>query len=245
MNCRNEKNNKIPNSVVVALLLLMTFSIYKIINIKLQYKQANDRYEAIAAETVIRTGESGDLTIDHTSLSEMNPDYIGWLDVPGTEISYPVVYASDYEEYLRTDFNGEYSFAGTLFTDYRCAKGWNSRSTIVYGHRMNDGSMFGTLAEYKNEEFFNAHREIDIYTSDGLRVYEIFSVQNAEGGDWRYTVSFASDEDYVEWLNDMKTASLFETGVDVSSESEVVVLSTCVGGNNNRRIIVAAILRES
>ncbi|MEA4912536.1 MAG: hypothetical protein VB092_08025 [Oscillospiraceae bacterium] len=65
------------------------------------------------------------------------------------------------------------------------------------------------------------------------------------GGDWRYTVSFAGGDEYVEWLNGMKASSLVETDTDITSESDVIILSTCVGGNSEQRTVVAAILRES
>ena len=99
-------------------------------------------------------------------LREKYPDAVGWLTVPGTNIDYPFVWYEDNDYYLRRDLNGEPAKPGTIFMDYRCA-GDGSGYSIIYGHNMKSGAMFGTLGRFEDKAFFDAHPEGYILFEDG------------------------------------------------------------------------------
>ena len=78
-------------------------------------------------------------------LRDINPDCVGWIEIPGTNISYPIVQGRDNDHYLRLNFEGKYSVGGVIFLDHRCDSDFDRTNTIIYGHNMRDGSMFGSL----------------------------------------------------------------------------------------------------
>ena len=222
------------------------FSGYKLVSTLLEYKQAANGFDGLKANYVTdgetEDGESGYLKIDEAALIARNSDYIGWIDIPDTKISYPVLYAYDYYQYLRTSFDGEYSICGSLFIDYQCEKDWSSRNTIIYGHRMNDGSMFGTLKNYLGQSYFDAHSEIRIYSGDFISIYKPFAAYEAIAGDRSYTVNFSDDESFLEWASYVKGQSIVSSDVTIEGDDNVILLSTCKGGDNNDRIVVVAVL---
>ena len=116
----------------------------------------------------------GDLADPLAGLREQNPDIVGWIAVPFTNIDYPIVQAKDNDYYLRRDLNGDYAKPGTVFMDYRCAKDGSGYS-IVYGHNMKSGSMFGTLGRFEEKAFFDAHQEGRILFEDGWHTLRFFA----------------------------------------------------------------------
>ncbi len=246
------KRQRLLTAAIIVLLVICAFSVYKVVSIYAEYKKARDENRKIA-DAAVSTAEPGSgeadtesarLQVDYAALEEMNNDYIGWLDIPDTDISYPVVYASDYEEYIHTSFQGDYLYAGTLFADYRCREDWSGKNTIIYGHRMNDGSMFGTLKKYFDRNFFENHREIDIYIQGKVMVYEVFSVYEAIAADESYTVDFADDEAFQSWLNSLTEKNTLANDTALCADDKVIMLSTCRGGENDYRTVVFAVLKN-
>ena len=110
----------------------------------------------------------------YASLAEQNPDYVGWLKIPGTRIDYPVMSrASDPEYYLHRAFDGSRSSGGTPFLGQLSDK--DSTCMIVYGHNMKNGSMFGTLDDYKSEKWQTEHTVIEFFVDGEVREYEAVS----------------------------------------------------------------------
>lgn len=107
-------------------------------------------------------------------LREQNPDIVGWITVPYTNIDYPVVQAKDNDCYLRRDLDGNYALAGTVFMDYR-SPGDGSGYSILYGHNMKSDSMFGTLKRFEDRAFFDSHPGGHILLEDGWRDIEFFA----------------------------------------------------------------------
>jgi len=106
-------------------------------------------------------------------LREQNPDIVGWITVPYTNIDYPIVQAKDNAYYLRRDLNGSSANPGTIFMDYRCAKDGSGYS-IIYGHNMKSGAMFGTLGRFEDKAFLDAHPGGQILFEDGWHTIEFF-----------------------------------------------------------------------
>lgn len=167
---------------------------------------------------------------DLTTCQAINPDFIGWLSIPGTDIDYPVVLTSDAEFYLTHDFMRQESIIGCLFsldrTDYA-----TSQNIAVYGHHMRRSrstTMFQPLHEYKGADFFAAHSEIQFDTLYGSRSYTVFAVINKRESDWDAAVAdFDSTEAYQAFLDRAKAWSLYDTGVSVSPNDRILTLITC------------------
>ena len=119
--------------------------------------------------------------INFEELWELNPDVIGWIEIPGTSIDYPIVSTSDNEFYVHHDLLGNRSRFGTLFTDFFNTD-WDDPFVIVYGHNMRDGTKFADLHFFRNARFFDRNRSIYIYTPEGQLNYRIFAAFEWDDG---------------------------------------------------------------
>ncbi len=158
-----------------------------------------------------------------------NKDTLGWMIINGTNIDYPVVHTKDNDYYLRRSFYGKSNLAGTLFMDYRNSKKlMENRNTVVYGHNMNDGSMFNNLHDLANESVFQ-NCTVEIATSNGIFIYKVFSVHEARDTSEYFQTNFKNDEVFASWLEEMQQESLYKKeGMELSPGDRVLTLSTCM-----------------
>ncbi|MCL1857932.1 MAG: class B sortase [Oscillospiraceae bacterium] len=174
-------------------------------------------------------------------------DYYGWIIVGGTRITYPVVQTDDNNFYLTHDFNKQESRSGAIFCDYRNSKDiLDNRNLVIYGHNMLDGSMFSNLVQYGvNKELFE-NGMIELYTENTIYYYEIFSA-NEEDPTYGYTQTyFTGDEEYVDFLNEIKNRSVFQKDVVLDANSKIITLSTCINDfTRDRRFAVRGVLVDS
>lgn len=184
--------------------------------------------------------------IDWDGLRAVNSDTAAWLLCVGTNINYPVVYSKDNVDYLNTMFNGGKSKVGTLFVDARNSTGFTDRNTIIYGHNMRNHSMFWTLTQYKSQSFYNNHTTMRLILPEGKYELQLFAgiVIAANETDTFWRVDFDSDEEFLEWVDTMKSHSTFTSYVDVAATDRVVTMSTCTYEFNNARYIVLGKLVE-
>lgn len=185
---------------------------------------------------------------DFCGLLSVNPDTIGWLSIPDTPINYPVVQGTDNETYLNRSFEGEKSKAGAIFMDQANTVNPLNRNTVLYGHNMGGGrqDMFGSLLQYKDEEYFEKHRYIQFSVVGSKRCWwQIFAVLslNVQTAEWNYLqLDFEDEEQFAEWFSTAKNKSLYETDVLPESSDNVLTLSTCARskyGADGRLVIMA------
>ena len=179
--------------------------------------------------------------IGRTEQTEINQDYIGWITIKGTRVDYPVVRGIDNEEYLRTTFSKKTNAAGAIFMDYRCTQGFDEPLCIIYGHRMNDGSMFGPLTGYLDKEFLETHQEIVIITSEGETLnYQIFDVKSTDAWDEVYDIA-SHDSSCLIDKETGKGSRQHEASDD--NMCHILVLSTCLkGSDRDGRLLIFATL---
>lgn len=220
------------------------------------YHSAGQAYEQLAQE-VIRQGESSQedeqgnaetiwtpLSVDFGALKSVSDDAVLWIDIPGTGVSYPVVQAEDNDYYLRRKLNGENNFAGTVFMDYRNDPAVTDDNTILYGHNMRDGSMFGLLKKYGKEEFFLAHPEIDLYLPDRILRCTVISSHQEEAQEENFPMNFESGEEKMAYINRMKSRAWYDTGISAGEEDRLITLVTCTGNGYSHRFVVQAVVTE-
>lgn len=178
------------------------------------------------------------LSIDYNQLKQMNSDYVCWINIPDTKVSYPVVLPEDNDFYLHRTFDTkEYAYAGTLFIDAFSTRGLNQDNLIIYGHNMKNGGMFGELQKFKKESYFEDHPYIEIYGKDETRVYLIFSVRDVTSD--IETLNFALENfDRKEYIKKAIAESIQYR--DIESENQIITLSTCVG-DYSRRLLISGI----
>ncbi|MBQ7469041.1 MAG: class B sortase [Pseudobutyrivibrio sp.] len=181
-------------------------------------------------------------------LYSQNQDFVGVLTVVDTDINYPVVQTpSDPEYYLRRDFYGESSTAGTLFVDYRCDIVNPTTNTIIYGHNMRSGTMFGGLKRYLDYDYYQAHKTIIFKTLYEEQTYQVVGVGLSEVGyddddTYKYYdfIDALTGEELQEFIDNIQSLSVFDETIDITSEDKLLTLSTCNTYTENGRMFVVA-----
>ena len=231
-----KKKNIIILIIIIILLVIFCISLTNIIN----WKKDNDDnlkiQEDLNQYIKEEPKEDEEYKIDFKALKEQNSDVVAYLEVPNTNIKYVVVKGKDNDYYLKHNFNKEYNNAGWIFADYRNKFNFTDYNIIIYGHNTRDGSMFGTLKNVLNEDWYSNkdNREIVLVTENRINKYQVFSVYEDKASDYPITTEFKNDNEYLKFLNTIKKKSKYNFNVDVSEEKSILTLSTCATNNQNR-----------
>ncbi len=205
--------------------------------------------QAISAETAHLPYTKADLE----ALRDDNPDTVGWVAIPDTAISYPVVQAKDNKKYLNLSFKGNWSEAGTPFADSGNDMQSLDANTIIYGHNMGAGrsDMFGELLQYKERDFYDAHRYVQfdtVYERHGW--WKVFAVleHDTRSTDFSYLhIWFDGDDTFPAWASAAAERSLYDSDMDISPRGNILTLSTCDRSRYGRygRLLVLAVKMDS
>ena len=176
--------------------------------------------------------------IDFDQLKAVNEDIVGWLRIRALDISYPVVQGEDNDYYLHRTFERTDNFAGCLFMNCDNEADLTDQNTIIYGHNMKNGSMFGKLKNYNDPDVFKKSKYFWIYTPDLIYQYRIFSASVVNKIGLTYQITFTEDE-FNQFVNQAFSSSVVDnTGVEVTREDRVVTLSTCTGDDSTRFVVM-------
>jgi sortase B len=173
-------------------------------------------------------------------LLEINSDIVGWIKIENTGIDYPVVQSSDNDYYLNHNVEKQPSARGSIFMDYRNTNVNDDLHTVIYGHDMKDGSMFGQLSKYKDEVYYSEHDMITFEGTEGPTKFQIFSVYIYSPEDRFFEYEFADDQQYNAYLDKIVKKSRYDTGIKVTSDDQLLTLVTCEDDVNDARLIVHA-----
>ncbi|MDD3218034.1 MAG: class B sortase [Lachnospiraceae bacterium] len=198
-------------------------------------------------EPVAETPVPVDIPIDFNTLWQTNPDIYAWIQIPDTNVDYPVAQsATDNVYYLNNTIEGAAGYPGSIYTENYNAKDFSDFDTVVYGHNMRNGSMFGTLQKYRDSSYMAAHPQIIVYTPDYKRTYQIFASVVYSDRHILNTFDFTQEAGRQEYLdsilngNDMNNIVNRDVTVDINSR--ILTLSTCITGQPNNRYLVEAVL---
>ena len=184
------------------------------------------------------------------ALHEENPDCIYWLRIPDTRIDYPVLYhPGEKDYYLKRDFYGEFAYAGSIYLSEYCDPE-EGDNLILYGHHMNNGSMFADLDRYKDPDFGRTHDRIELQTLHGAeyyRVMAVFAVPVYTGNDFLFYAftKAESKEEYDSFVQSCRERSLYEMDTTAVSGQRLLTLSTCEYSHTNGRMVVVAVREEN
>ena len=245
--------------VLIAAICVFCYAAYNLYHIYTEYKKGSDEYNAIAQMAVTErdpdqdsTSESEEaagpdgpalkapLDIDFDSLRSINTDVIGWIYVEALDgVSYPVVKGTDNDQYLHLTYEKNYNFAGTIFVDYENGRDFNDCNTLVYGHNMKNGSMFGHLKKFtEDEKLYNNDRYFWILTPDKNYRYEIISAYTTGVNSDTYTLFKGPGEEFEEYLKKIKSYSDIKTeDTELTIKDKIVTLSTCTGNESTRFVV--------
>lgn len=184
-------------------------------------------------------------SVDFTSLLEENSDTVGWLIVNNTNVNYPVVQTTNNDYYLSHDFNKNYNNAGWVYADFRDNFNNFNRNTVIYAHGRKDKVMFGSLTNTLNSNWYTNedNQIIQLSTLKYNTMWQIFSIYKVEAESYYITTDFSSDDNYINFLNIMKSRSIYDFGIDLSSRDKIITLSTCYNDNGIRLVVQAKLVK--
>jgi len=184
--------------------------------------------------------------VDFEALWEINPDVVAWLYCEGTAINYPVVKGTDNEYYLRRLLDGTWNIAGSLFVDANNQPGFVDHNTIIYGHNLKDGSMFRCVAEYKKQEYYDAHPVMLLVTPEQNYEIQLFSgyVADPQKAEETWSTWYGSHGEFQSWIDATLARSTFSSDVLPTTADRFITLSTCSYEWEDARYVVVGVLVE-
>lgn len=186
-------------------------------------------------------------TLDWPEMMKLNPDIYAWICIPGTSIDYPVLqHPEDDSYYLEYNMNGTRGYPGCIYTEKLNSKEFTDFNTIIYGHNMRNASMFADLHDYEVSTFFENNPYVFLYTGNKVFVYEIFAAYKTDDSHILYANDFSTGkgrQDYVGRIfNNSDEKANIRADVQVTADSHLITLSTCVKGESDKRYLVQAVL---
>lgn len=215
-------------------------------------KQQAHLYSNLAAvreqDTQQETASEPEKQASYRNLYLENADMVGWIQIEGTSIDYPVMQTpADPNYYLKNDFEKHYTDYGCPFIQADCDALAPSDNLIIYGHNMKDGSMFADLAKYRSKDFWQAHKTVWFDTALGSCAYEIFAVIHttvqanaADAFAFYLFVDAAAPEEFADYVSACKARALYDTGISAEYGDMLLTLSTCDNITDDGRLLVIA-----
>ena len=190
--------------------------------------------------------EEGGILPEYAPLYAMNDHMVGWMRIDGTNVNYPVMQTPDSKDYyLYRNFNKEYSVRGCLYARESCDINTPSDNITIYGHHMNDGSMFHNLNDYQFREFYEEHPIIQFDTLTERHTYQVFAVFKTSasvgvGFPYHKFENAANRQEFDNFVATCKRLAFFDTGITPQYGDKLITLSTCEYTLENGRFVVVA-----
>lgn len=251
------KGDKIRYVILALAVIIFIISAVKLVSTFQRYKNERERNDQIKddvvdiEDTTTTAAEDKDgqhheninphLNIDFDELKAINSDTVAWVDIPSLGITYPVVQHTDNDYYLEHDITHSTSWSGAIYLGYEHNSNFEDDRSLIYGHRMDDGSMFANLLKYDDEDFFKTQAEkhnnyVYIYMEDRVNVYEIFSITDVYYDEHpnAFRISFPSGYTKQDFLDYLKEIELYDTGVKAFADDKLLTLYTCQGNAKSK-----------
>lgn len=203
-----------------------------------QKEETEEDAEEVVKESVIPVS----LQIDYTQLKTINEDFVGWIYYEPLELSYPIVRGNDNEYYTHYTFENESNSSGAIFMDFLNRPNFEDFNTIIYGHNMRNGTMFGSLKKLLNDNsIIEENPYFYIFTEDRAFMYEIASVYitNSESATYDLIETEEDQSNYIEYI---KGVSTWSWDKEIVPQDKIVTLSTCHGLHSTNRTVVHGVL---
>ena len=199
----------------------------------------------VLPESALGTPSAPNINQSIVDLQTAHPGAVGWLTIPNTQIDYPFAQGKDNGTFLHMDLDQRWSAAGTIFMDFRNSRNFSDFNTILFGHHMRSGSMFGTLQQFNSQTFFDANRTGTIFLAD--KTYEItfiaFAVIAPDDA-VIYDPMIETDADAVAFLDHVRRIARYYRDVGATMDDRFVTLSTCNYEFDDARMVLIGRLSE-
>lgn len=258
---RKKRKKRIYNVIIVLLCLVLSVSLFNIGSYFWQDFSNNSLNDDLAGDIVSYSegssssvsgssssgseGGSGSKreiavpeSIDFEKLKAQNKDVVGWIFSKNGVINYPILQGDDNSYYLNHLINGKKNINGSIFMDYAARSDFSGAKTVIFGHSMDNGSMFRTLLNYKKQSYYEKYPEMYIYTPDGNYKLVIFAAYESNANDIAY-IKIRNEDGFNTFVEHALSKSKVKTGVEVKIGDRLVCLSTCAYSSKDSRFVVA------
>ena len=212
---------------------------------QMQYAEQDRINEELATFADVSTNAATSPRVDWEGLKAVNDEVVGWVQIPGTAVNFPVYQASDNEKYLHTSAEGEYSLGGQVFMDYEnTAPGMVDSQTIIYGHHLRNGAMFKPISDMENQEMFDSVSTVWYVTEAATYELEPLLIYHTDAKDTNVRqFQFGSSEElsaYLQGLLGKAVASRPDAAERIAGVNQVLTLCTCNydNGESGRTVLV-------
>ena len=212
---------------VIILMLCFCFVVFALIYLIFNSRNSHYLYVNIERNDNVNNPTYYKEIINAAREEYNNDDVVGILEINNTEYAVPIMQSSDNEYYLTHTPDGKENFMGSIYLDYRVDID-SSKKLLIYGHNSSNIDMpFKILEEFYDKDYYDNHKYVEITTSNTKKKYEIFSVY-VETSDFSYmNINFESDDEYLSHIEKFKSKSMYDTGVELSEDDEILILQTC------------------
>ena len=215
-----------------------------------QAQTAADASTAQQSQTAASTVPAAPNPVDFPTLEVQNPDIYSWINIPNTQVDYPVLQSPDDDNfYLDHGVDKDYRFAGAIYSQRCNAKDYSDRVTVLYGHNMRNGSMFATLHWFSDPSFFAQNEQMTIYTDDRQLNYQIVAAYVYGDNHIMNSFDFNNDEVYRDFLDSVLNPHSIDSnvreGATLDISDRIVILSTCLNYGDGRYLVVGKLTGES
>ncbi len=240
--------------IIIALLVVLIYWLIQTFKPGPNY----DQYKNTDKPVIPEVTENDELPkvenpVDFEKIQEVNPDVCAWIEVDGIDvIDYPILQsASDVDDnyYLDHDIYGNSSSTGAIYIQKLNSKDFSDRNTLIYGHNMLNGSMFGQLKKFKNADFFNQNRYIYIYTPDYVYQYEIVSAFIYDNRHIMNSFNFDIENECQAFFDEVNNPSTYTKqvvdGLNLTTDDKIITLSTCTSNDSERYLVVGRLIKTA
>ena len=249
---KKKKGDVLLTIALIVAIAVFCYAAFNLYHIYTEYKKGTDEYNQIEEMAVTeRDADSAEVAgpnaqlkppieVDFDKLKSVNEDVVGWIYVDALpDISYPIVKGKDNQTYLHQTYEKNYNFAGTIFVDYENSGDFSDCNTLVYGHNMKNGSMFGHLKKFREDDrLYKQDKYFWILTPERNYRYEIISAYTTGVNSDTYTLFKGPGEEFEKYLETIKGYSEIQTDdTDLTIKDRIVTLSTCTGNESTRFVV--------
>ena len=230
------------------LVIIAIISIITIYNTYYKETKTDDILSDIKVDETQITETKTEKMLQLEELKKENNDIVAWLEIPNTKINYPVLQTSDNEYYMKHNYKKEKSGDGSIFLDKDYNWDTPSSNLLIYGHNNKNGNMFQDLLKYEDENYYTEHPTIQFTTVNEDCTYEIIAVfksrvyYKSEQNVFRYYyfINAENEEEYNNYVEESKKASLYDTGKTAEYGDQLLTLSTCEYSQEDGRFVIVA-----
>lgn len=249
-------SNKIYKIILAVSLIVMIVAGINVFLLSREYQEGINEYKELEQYVLTADSSGGEtqeqapieslipvsLEIDFQNLKAINEDLVGWLYYEPLELSYPIVRGNDNEYYTLYTFEQEENSSGAIFMDFLNRTDFSDYNTIIYGHNMRNGTMFGSLKELLNDtSIIEENPYFYIFTEDHAYMYEIASAYITESSSHTYDL-ITNEDDQTEFIDYILSVSTWFWDKEITAEDKIMTLSTCHGLHSSNRTVVHGIL---